>query len=103
MKKFHLALGVKDIRRSVKDYSKRLGCSPEVVIPGVYALWRTQKLNFSIRKVSGSEGVLRHLGWEEPSVKKFTKKMDVNGIIWESFSSVLQRQEIHEIWGKRVK
>lgn len=99
MKRFHLALGVKDIKKSVKDYSKRLARKPTIVVPGAYALWRTPTLNFSIRKVSVAKGTLRHLGWEESSAKKFTKSKDVNGIVWESFSGDLQREEIREIFG----
>ncbi|MGF1491034.1 MAG: hypothetical protein ACFBSC_00980 [Microcoleaceae cyanobacterium] len=42
--KFHIALNVKDLAESIQDYSKRLGCEPQVVVPGNYALWRTETL-----------------------------------------------------------
>jgi len=49
MKRFHLALGVSDVEASVDDYSQRLGCRPGLLIPGKYALWRTDAVNLSIR------------------------------------------------------
>jgi len=87
------------IEASVQGYSARLGCSPEVVVPNEYALWRTNAFNFSIRKVANQEsGQLRRLGWEDPSCKAFTTETDVNGILWEQFSSEQQREEIKETW-----
>ena len=38
MKRFHLALGVADVEASADDYSQRLGCRPDLLIPGKYAL-----------------------------------------------------------------
>src|SRR6185436_2618363 len=98
--KFHIAISVTDIASSVEDYTNRLGKSPNVVIPNEYALWRTQHLNFSIRRSPKDPGTLRHLGWEDPSVSQFTNEKDVNGIVWERFSAELQDKEINETWPK---
>lgn len=99
MQKIHIAIGVSNIKASVQDYSARFGQSPEVVIPDEYALWRTDTVNFSIRKVSSQEsGRLRHLGWEDDSCPTFTTETDVNGIVWEHFSAELQAKKIKEAW-----
>jgi hypothetical protein len=50
-KKFHIALGVVDVESSADDYSQHLSCRPDLLIPGKYALWRTDAVNLSIRKV----------------------------------------------------
>lgn len=98
--RFHLALGVADIAASVRDYSARLGCEPEVVVEGEYALWRTNALNVSIRR-SETTG-MRHVGWEDDSASAFTKEADGNGIVWEHFSPALQREEIARLWPQAV-
>lgn len=99
MKKFHIALGVADIKQSVTDYTKRLGQEPNVVIEGEYALWRTETLNFSIRKTTNSEiGKLRHMGWEDDNAVGFTSEKDVNGVVWEYFNVQEQEKEIRETW-----
>lgn len=99
MKKIHIAIGTSNIESSVQDYSTRFGRSPAVVIPGEYALWRTDIVNFSIRKVTSQEsGRLRHLGWEDASCRSFTSETDVNGIVWEHFSAELQAKEIKDTW-----
>lgn len=98
-KKLHLALSVGDIGQSVADYSRRLGWDPVLVIPGEYALWRTDTLNLSIRVVKDSPpGILRHLGWENDQVAEFTSEVDCNGLMWEEFSSQQQMIEIRELW-----
>ena len=56
MKRVHLALGVLDAEVSPKDYSQRRGCRPDLLIPGKYALWRTDAVNLSIRKLAHKEG-----------------------------------------------
>lgn len=99
LKRFHLALGVADIAASVKDYTARLGVAPDVVIPGQYALWRTDQVNLSIRLASKNEaGILRHLGWEVPDAASFTADADTNGIVWEQFTAAQQANEIREAW-----
>jgi len=98
MRKFHLALNVSNIERSVADYSARLGVAPDVVVAGSYALWRTGTLNLSIRKTNEHSENLRHLGWEDTDAPKFSAEPDCNGISWERFSATQQAQEINEIW-----
>ncbi|MGB5136604.1 MAG: hypothetical protein WBN89_15680 [Prochlorococcaceae cyanobacterium] len=99
-RRFHLALGVADLAASIADYSARLGMEPECVVPGEYALWRTEGLNLSIRVVAAGEaGQLRHLGWEDPQAAAMESSVDVNGILWERFSGPAQRQEIEALWG----
>jgi hypothetical protein len=98
MKKFHLALSVKDIDASVAEYSKRLGCKPQLIVPKTYALWRTETLNVSIRVVDQDAGMLRHLGWEDSEAKEFTSATDCNGILWENFNAQNQQDEIERAW-----
>ena len=96
--RIHIALSVADVQHSIEDYSRRLGCSPSAVVPGEYALWRTDCVNLSIRRTSESGGRLRHLGWEDPTASTFTQETDANGIIWESFTAELQVKEIKDVW-----
>lgn len=98
MKKFHLAISVDNIEKSVDDYSKRIGAKPVVLIPQHYALWQTDTLNFSIRHDAESKERLRHLGWQDETAPQFTAEKDVNGILWEHFSQAQQLQEIEETW-----
>jgi hypothetical protein len=98
MKRFHIAIGVTDISRSVDDYTRRLGCLPSVVVPNEYALWRTSGINLSIRRATEQAGTLRHLGWEDPSALSFATERDVNGILWEHFNAEQQAREILETW-----
>lgn len=98
-KKLHIALSTKDIAASVADYSARLGCRPDLVLEGSYALWRTDQLNLSIRQAAGvPPGQLRHLGWEDDEAESFSRDTDVNGIVWERFTAHHQADEINEIW-----
>ena len=99
MKRFHLALGVSDVESSADDSSQRLGCRPGLLIFGEYALWRTDAVNLSIRKVSHEEGkALRHLGWEDPLSPTFPAERDVNGILRERFTADQQAAEIRQTW-----
>jgi hypothetical protein len=99
VKKLHIAISTDNIEATVNDYSKRLSARPCLVIPGEYALWRTDTVNFSVRQdKSFSPGSLRHLGWEDAAVSHFSSETDVNGIVWEQFSPSQQAQEIREIW-----
>ncbi len=99
MKRFHIAFGVSDVEASAEDYSQRLGCLPDLLIPGEYVLWRTDAVNVSIRKVSYEEGTaLRHLGWEDPLSPTFSAERDVNGILWECFTADQQAAEIRRAW-----
>jgi len=99
MRKFHIALGVKSVTDSIADYTQRLSARPHVIVPEKYALWRTQTLNISIRQIpSGEAPGLRHLGWEDSTVNRFTETLDCNDILWEEFSADLQLQEILALW-----
>lgn len=57
-KGFHIALSVADAEASAHNYSQRLGCRPDLPISGKYALWRTDAVSLSIRKVGHEEGGL---------------------------------------------
>ena len=98
MKRLHLALGVKDIDESIKDYSKRLSCDPVVKIDNQYALFRTDTLNLSIRKVDDSKLGLRHLGFESEEYGSFQSDTDCNDILWETFPQQAQIDEIIDTW-----
>lgn len=99
MKKLHIALTTKDIHKTVVDYSQRLGEEPCSYVSNEYALWRTGSLNISVRQDTNKDaGLLRHLGWEDPSAKCFTEEQDVNGILWENFSATQQAGEINALW-----
>jgi catechol 2,3-dioxygenase-like lactoylglutathione lyase family enzyme len=98
---FHLALSVSDLEASVKDYSRRLGAQPTLVIPNQYALWRTNSINLSIRVTKETPQTLRHLGWEDSEATEFSMDTDVNGILWERFSSIHQDEEIEQIWPQK--
>jgi hypothetical protein len=97
-RKFHIALSVHNLDASIADYSRRLECQPCTIVPGRYALWRTDTLNFSIRCVPQEAGSLRHLGWEEGEASGYSQERDVNGITWERFAVEHQQAEIQAIW-----
>ena len=99
MKKFHIAISTDKIAATIGDYSARLGREPCVVVPGEYALWRTEQLNLSIRQDNiRPPGHLRHLGWEDSAATEFTEDRDVNGIVWERFNAQNQIDEIRALW-----
>lgn len=99
MKRIHLAISISDFDASIQDYTKRLGITPQVVVPGEYALWRTDSINLSLRKDPKTPpGSLRHLGWEDDSAEEFTSDTDCNGILWEHFAFKHQKQEILDLW-----
>lgn len=99
MRKLHIALGVSSLSDSIADYTQRLLTQPCVIVPGEYALWRTEGLNVSIRQIPvGEVPGLRHLGWEDSAASNFTETRDCNGILWEEFSAEQQMQEILALW-----
>ena len=98
MRRFHIALAVADVAQSGIDYSGRLGADPVVVVPGEYALWRTETLNFSIRQTHDRPGTLRHVGWEDAAAPGFATQQDVNGLSWEHFCLAAQAEEIRRLW-----
>ena len=95
MKRFHISIAVADFSASVADYSKRLGAAPVALKEGRYALWKTDILNFSI-SCKGEATGLRHLGFEDGSATGFTEEVDVNGLVWETFTPQAQLDEISE-------
>jgi catechol 2,3-dioxygenase-like lactoylglutathione lyase family enzyme len=102
MKRFHIALAVRDLDASIADYNTRLGQRPSVVVDGKYAMWRTDLLNFSINQNAERAGQLRHVGFEDDSAEGFTGSTDVNGIEWERFSAMAQDERIVEMYGVPV-
>src|SRR5688572_11275962 len=95
--RMHVALGVNDVDRAVLDYAVRLGCAPTVHVPGEYALFRPDGINFSVRRADGPPS-LRHLGWEDPDAESFSSETDANGICWERFTLEQQLEEIRSHW-----
>lgn len=99
MQRFHLAIATHNLAATITDYTNRLGCAPCVVVPDIYALWRTDTLNVSVRQdVQCRPGELRHLGWEDPTARAFTADTDCNGIVWERFAAAQQAAEINDLW-----
>lgn len=103
MKRFHIALAVRRLEDSIADYTRRLGQAPQAVVPGKYAMWRTELLNFSINEMPDRAGQLRHIGFEDDGVVGYTSSTDVNGLLWESFSPSDQDDRIVETYGVPVK
>jgi catechol 2,3-dioxygenase-like lactoylglutathione lyase family enzyme len=98
MRRFHIAVGVRNIDASIADYASRLGAAPVLIVPGEYALWRTDALNFSIRQSDTDAGRVRHLGWEDDAATEFVGETDVNGVLWERFNREAQLKEIRGLW-----
>lgn len=99
MQRFHIALSCDDLASTIADYKVRLCSDPVVVVPGEYALFRTDQINLSIRQDRTiPSGQLRHLGWEDPTTQAFTTDTDALGILWERFSPSAQAEEIEATW-----
>lgn len=94
----HVALAVSDLTASVAEYSALLQSEPLLVIPGQYALFRTDVLNLSLRSVEGAAGVVRHLGFERDDAPRFAEYRDRDGVVWETFSKEQQAEEIRSTW-----
>lgn len=103
MKRFHIALAVTSLEASIDDYSTRLGQPPTAVVPGRYAMWRTELLNFSINEMPDKGGQLRHVGFEDDSVDGYSSSKDVNGLEWELFSVEEQDRRIVSTYGEAVR
>jgi hypothetical protein len=97
-KRFHLAIGVKNIEDSIQEYTNRFGCKPVIVVKNEYALFKTDCLNVSIRKVITSDIGVRHVGWESEKYTGFEEEKDCNGLIWETFREEDQMKEIKGLW-----
>jgi catechol 2,3-dioxygenase-like lactoylglutathione lyase family enzyme len=102
LKRFHIALAVADLAASIEDYSVRLGEPPAAVVPGQYAMWRTELLNFSINEQQAQAGHLRHIGFEDDETDGYSSSVDVNGLEWESFSAADQDARILRAYGVPV-
>lgn len=102
MKRFHIALAVANLEESISDYSSRLGQPPSSVVPGQYAMWRTDLLNFSINEKPERAGQLRHVGFEDDTAEAYSSNVDVNGIEWELFSAAEQDARIVSTYGVPV-
>ena len=96
MKRFHIAIGANDIKKTIADYTNRLGVDPCVIIGNEYALFKTDHINLSIRQ--SEEKGLRHLGWEDENYTDFKLEKDINGYEWEYFNEKLQKEEILSVW-----
>lgn len=103
MKRFHIALAVADLDASIADYSRRLEQAPSAVVPGQYAMWRTELLNFSINENPAKAGELRHVGFEDDAAEGYSSSVDVNGIQWERFSAAEQDNRIVSAYGIPVR
>jgi catechol 2,3-dioxygenase-like lactoylglutathione lyase family enzyme len=103
MKRFHIAIAVRDLDASIADYSARFAQQPNAVVPGKYAMWRTDLLNFSINQMPERAGQLRHVGFEDDAVTGYSSTIDVNGIEWESFSQKEQDERIVAAYGTPVR
>ena len=103
MKRFHIAIAVRNLQASIADYSRRLGQGPSAVVEGKYAMWRTDLLNFSINQMPERAGQLRHVGFEDDAVEGYSSSVDVNGIEWESFSRKEQDERIVAAYGVPVR
>lgn len=103
MKRFHIALAVRDLDESIADYSVRLAQAPSAVVPGQYAMWRTNLLNFSINQMPERAGQLRHVGFEDDAVDGYASETDVNGLVWELFSQAEQDARIVQTYGVPVR
>jgi catechol 2,3-dioxygenase-like lactoylglutathione lyase family enzyme len=102
MKRFHIALAVRDLDESIQDYSHRLGQPPAAVVPGAYAMWRTELLNFSINQSPARAGELRHIGFEDDA-PEYSSSTDCNGLLWEAFSAQEQDRRIVSTYGVAVQ
>jgi hypothetical protein len=103
MKRFHIAIAVRDLQASIDDYSLRLGQVPAAVVEGKYAMWRTDILNFSINQIPERAGQLRHVGFEDDAVEGYSSDQDVNGLEWESFSQKEQDDRIVAAYGVPIR
>ena len=99
MKRFHIALAVADLDASIADYSQRLGHAPQVIVDGIYALWRTDILNFSIKHEPAHAGQVRHMGFIDDDKASVSADTDSNGIVWEEFSPLTHDLRLATAYG----
>jgi hypothetical protein len=103
VKRFHIALAVASLEQSIADYSRRLGQPPSAVVPGQYAMWRTDLLNFSINENPQRAGQLRHVGFEDDAAEGYSSSVDVNGLEWELFPAAEQDARILSAYGVPIR
>jgi hypothetical protein len=95
---------VADFDAALTEYSSRLGTTPDAVVTGRYARWRTDLLNFTISCKPGQPGgIVRHIGFEDDREPRFREEKDGRGITWEYFSLSQQDHEIEERIGPVTK
>ncbi|HEU0277717.1 MAG TPA: hypothetical protein VFQ95_07855 [Rhodanobacteraceae bacterium] len=94
MKRFHVSLSVANVGDSIPEYTRRLGRPPHTLVHGTYAMWRTDQLNFSVVQDAEHAGQIRNLGFEDDAAADYESDPDVNGIVWERFSSLTQDLKI---------
>lgn len=94
MKRFHFSLSVKDLSDSMDEYTKRLGQPPHTMVRNVYAMWRTDEVNFSVVQDSEHAGQVRNIGFEDDDAPDYERSTDINGVEWERFSSMTQDLKI---------
>ena len=99
MRRIHIALAVDDLESTVRDYTKRLGAPPVAVVAGKYALWRTNEVNLSVNTGTETTARLRHLGFEDDALIEKSEEIDVNGVMWETFSPSWQDEGIVRLYG----
>jgi catechol 2,3-dioxygenase-like lactoylglutathione lyase family enzyme len=113
-RRFHIALAVDDLATTIVDYSERLGMPPVTVVQGKYALWRTPEINLSVNADTPAGPRLRHVGFEEVGpvprgsatggseperAPLAPRETDLNGVMWESFTTAQQDREIVRTYG----
>ena len=80
-------------------HSQHLACAPCFIVAGKHALWRTQAINFVVRRDhQGRPGELQHLGREDDDAILWSSDTDVNNILQERFSCQQQIGEAPGIW-----
>jgi catechol 2,3-dioxygenase-like lactoylglutathione lyase family enzyme len=103
VRRLHIALAVDDLDATVRDYTERLGAEPVAVVSDTYALWRTPEVNLSVNCVASPDQRLRHLGFEDEACGPKSISTDVNGLVWEAFTSEQQDEEIVRAYGPPVR
>jgi len=64
----------------MEDYRERLGQAPNVRVPGTYAMWVTDLLNYSINEMADPVGQSGHIGFEDDEAGGFSSTLAINGI-----------------------
>lgn len=102
MKRFHISLSVADLAESIAEYTRRLGKPPRTMVTDTYAMWRTDELNFSVVRDAEHAGQVRNIGFEDDAAAEYDRDVDINGVVWERFSSLTQDLKITLRYGTPV-